>query len=187
MIPSRQPTLFNDFQLRLIEPDDAPGVADYYQRNEPSHREWSPVAPPEFFTSEYQRNRIAAHVDRRERGEEFRFAIVPRNDTERVIGLITLSAIERGAFQNGRFGYSIDAEYYGKGIMTTALRAVIRWSFEELSLHRLEANIMPRNIASRRVLEKCGFTKFGHSPRMVNIKGVWEDHDLYMMLSDEFG
>ena len=47
---------------------------------------------------------------------------------------------------------------------------------EELGLHRIEANIMPCNLPSLGVAEKCGFVREGLSRKYLKINGVWEDH-----------
>ena len=176
-------------RVRSIEPDDVEAVTEYLARNIEFHREWSPIMPSEFFTVEYQRRRLEMWAEMRRQGTEYRFGIFiddpERGEADRLIGLISLR-VERGSFMNGRFGYSVDGQYTGRGIMTSTLRALMRYGFFQLGLHRLEANIMPRNVRSRRVLEKCGFTKFGFSPKMLLINGVWEDHDLYMILVDDF-
>lgn len=171
--------------LRLLEPDDAPALLAYYKRNEPHHRSWSPLPPTGFFNVDFQRRRLDASLRLRGEGREYRFGICSIQPEEELIGTITLTAIEYGAFQNGRFGYSVDALRQSRGIMTASLSALIRFAFTELDLHRVEANIMPRNTASRRVLEKCGFLHIGFSPRMLFINGAWEDHDMYMRLRDE--
>lgn len=170
--------------VRPFELLDAAALSAYHLRNEGFHREWSPIATAEFFTEEYQRARIGASRGLMEVGREVRFGIFAVQP-EHLIGTITLGAIERGAFHNGRFGYSIDGEWRRRGIMAVALTSVIGFAFDSLGLHRLEANIMPRNAASRGVLERCGFTCVGRSPRMLKINGVWEDHDMYMRLAEE--
>ena len=53
---------------------------------------------------------------------------------------------------------------------------VVRYAFAEAGLHRVEANVMPRNKPSLRVLEKNGFVNEGLSKYYLNINGVWEDH-----------
>ncbi len=53
---------------------------------------------------------------------------------------------------------------------------LIKYAFEELGLHRIEANVMPKNKASLRVLEKNHFVNEGISKYYLNINGVWEDH-----------
>ena len=71
------------------------------------------------------------------------------------------------------------------GVMVTeALRRLVEIAFHDLLLHRLEANIMPRNIPSLRVAEKVGFRSEGLSPRYLQVDGVWEDH-LHMVLLNE--
>ena len=60
--------------------------------------------------------------------------------------------------------------------MSAAVEMITKFSFEELGLHRLEANVMPKNKASLRVLEKNQFVNEGISKYYLNINGVWEDH-----------
>lgn len=174
--------ILGDLQARLIASDDAPALAEYYRRNREAHQPWTPIFPEEFFTERFQREKIAQYMQRHDQGQEYRFALVR---AEAIIGLINLNAVERGPFQNGRFGFSIDAGYESKGIMTSALRRIIEYAFSELGLHRLEANILPHNQRSRRVLEKCGFAKYGFSPRYLQINGAWEDHENYMLLNEQ--
>jgi ribosomal-protein-alanine N-acetyltransferase len=169
------------FQVRLFESGDVGQLADYYIRNRTYHHEWSPLAPEEFYTVEFQNTKFEQYRIQNEHGKEYKFGIFAE---ELLIGTINLNAVERGVFQNGRLGYSIDTEFAGKGIMTSAIQSVIQLAFNTIGLHRLEANIMPRNISSRRVLEKCGFQKFGFSPKYLRINNNWEDHDNYMILSE---
>ncbi len=60
--------------------------------------------------------------------------------------------------------------------MTEAVGKVVEYAFDVLGLHRLEANIMPRNKASLRVVEKLGFSEEGLSRKLLLINGRWEDH-----------
>ena len=57
--------------------------------------------------------------------------------------------------------------------------------FTEKRLHRIEANIIPRNIASIKAIEKAGFIYEGISKKYLNINGVWEDHLHYVLLNSE--
>lgn len=72
-------------------------------------------------------------------------------------------------------------EVLNKGIMTEALSVIIPIAFDELNLHRLEANIMPSNQASIRVVEKLGFYQEGYSKEYLFINGSWRDH-IHMVL-----
>jgi ribosomal-protein-alanine N-acetyltransferase len=68
--------------------------------------------------------------------------------------------------------------------MTEAIRKGIEIVFQECGLHRIEANILPRNLRSLRVAEKLGFVNEGLSRRYLCINGVWEDH-IHMALLNE--
>jgi ribosomal-protein-alanine N-acetyltransferase len=69
--------------------------------------------------------------------------------------------------------------------MTEALRSAAVFAFEELELHRLEAACLPHNRASIGVLERCGFQREGLGRRYLKIEGVWQDHLLLALLSDD--
>lgn len=106
-----------------------------------------------------------------------------------IAGRIALGNIERGPFQNGRFGYWIGAAFAGQGLMSEGLSLAVGHAFASaedggLGLHRVCANTLPRNIASRRVLEKVGFTREGLSEKYLQIQGVWEDHERWGMTAE---
>lgn len=81
-----------------------------------------------------------------------------------------------GAFCSAFLGYKLDKEYLNRGYMSMSVAMLIKYAFEELGLHRIEANVMPKNKASLRVLEKNHFVNEGISKYYLNINGVWEDH-----------
>ena len=101
-----------------------------------------------------------------------------------VIGSIALSNVVTGAFWSCFLGYKLDQEHGGRGYMTEAVKAVVEYGFETLKLHRIEANIMPRNAASIAVVTKCGFEYEGTARKYLKINGVWEDHAHYVVLNE---
>nr|WP_281170156.1 GNAT family N-acetyltransferase [Paenibacillus pinihumi] len=102
----------------------------------------------------------------------------------RIIGMIALSNIVRGPFQSCYLGYRLDQGEVNQGFMTESLARVIRYAFDELRLHRIEANIMPRNSASLKMVEKLGFSSEGLARKYLKINGIWEDH-IHMVLLNE--
>jgi ribosomal-protein-alanine N-acetyltransferase len=164
------------YTLRLLEPSDAAALLEYHVRNRDHLKPWTPIVPDGFFELNYQQRRIDHYIDLYKRSEEFRFVVL---DGKRFCASINMTAVEYNAFQNGRLGYSVDGEYTGKGIATEFIGKVCRYAFTQLGLHRLEANVMPRNVASQKVLRKCGFERIGYSPRMIEIAGRWEDHEMF--------
>ena len=63
---------------------------------------------------------------------------------------------------------------------------VCRFAFEDLKLHRLQISIIPRNTASRRVVEKLDLRMEGVAERYLQINGVWEDHCRYAITIEEW-
>ncbi|WP_306767434.1 GNAT family N-acetyltransferase [Hypnocyclicus thermotrophus] len=92
------------------------------------------------------------------------------------MGSIALSNIIRGAFQNAFLGYKLDKNEINKGYMSEAVNEIIKFAFDNLNLHRIEANVLPRNKASMKVLEKNGFILEGYSKDYLKIDDEWKDH-----------
>jgi ribosomal-protein-alanine N-acetyltransferase len=63
---------------------------------------------------------------------------------------------------------------------------VLQFAFETLRLHRIEVAIIPRNMASRRVMEKLGMRTEGVALGYLEINGEWEDHVRYAMTAEEW-
>jgi ribosomal-protein-alanine N-acetyltransferase len=101
-------------------------------------------------------------------------------------GEINLSSVQRGPFQGANVGYWIDEARAGNSYMSEAVVVLARHAFEHLALHRLEIAIIPRNSASRRVVEKLGLREEGTALRYLEINGVWEDHVRYAITAEDW-
>ena len=104
-----------------------------------------------------------------------------------IVGVVNLSQIFRRGFQNAYLGYYGMAASAGRGLMTEAVRLAARYAFDEIGLHRLEANIQPDNTRSLALARRVGFRREGFSPRYLRIDGVWRDHERWALLADEPG
>ena len=100
-----------------------------------------------------------------------------------IAGAINISHIVLGPLRSGYLGYCAFAGHERKGLMREGLQAVVRHAFKVLKLHRLEANIQPRNVASIALAKACGFKKEGFSPRYLKIGGRWRDHERWAILA----
>jgi ribosomal-protein-alanine N-acetyltransferase len=67
--------------------------------------------------------------------------------------------------------------------MTEGLALAVRYAFEQLRLHRLEANIQPGNHASIGLVRRLGFRNEGYTPEMLFIDGAWRDHERWAITS----
>jgi ribosomal-protein-alanine N-acetyltransferase len=102
------------------------------------------------------------------------------------LGEVSLGSVQRGPFQMGYIGYWIDEAQAGHEYVPEGVVLMIRHAFEALQLHRLEAAIVPRNTASRRVAEKLGLREEGTALRFLQIQGVYEDHVRYAITIEEW-
>jgi ribosomal-protein-alanine N-acetyltransferase len=173
--------------LKVVGPAFAPQALEHYARNRAFLREWNPTPPEDFYTLRYHQERLQAELDLMRDGRLQRFWLFKKADVAfaTAIGNIAFNNIVRGAFQACHLGYQLDQREINKGLMTEALRRAIGFAFDELKLHRIEANIMPRNQRSRRVAEKLGFLEEGLARKYLKINGVWEDHIHYVLLNDK--
>jgi len=105
-------------------------------------------------------------------------------DTDKVIGDIWVYLIENDRMAS--VAIRVSRAYHGLGFGTEALRAMTRFCFENTELKRLWTEVDVRNIASQRILEKCGYTREGlvRQGKMVN---TWCDYYIYGILNtDEY-
>lgn len=167
-------------RMSLVQLDQGASelVADYVNRNRQFLDPWEPVRDETYYTADYQADILAKEATLIQQGQLFKVWMLY---DERIIGSISLSNIVRGAFQSCHLGYRMDGALVNQGLMTEGIQAVITYAFEELQLHRIEANIMPRNIASLKVARKLGFYEEGLAYKYLKINGFWEDH-IHMVL-----
>ncbi len=172
-----------DLVLTAAYPGLASKVLDYYIRNRKNLKVWEPLRHESFYTKKYQKSILRQGAVRAEAGSEYRFIIFEKKDIIRknAAGILSFSNIVKGSFLSCHVGYSIDGSLRDRGYMTQALEAGIDFIFNTIGLHRIEANIMPRNSASVKVVSKLGFMNEGISPKYLKINGVWEDH-IHMVL-----
>lgn len=112
-------------------------------------------------------------------------------DDGRLAGLFSLNEIVRGAFESAHAGWSVSADQMRRGLGTEGVRALLDIAFDEppagLGLHRVQANIIPRNAASLRIAEKVGLRSEGLALRYLRIAGRWEDHVMWAVTREERG
>ncbi len=164
--------------LRVLDAPDGAKVLDFFLRNKDFLKEWETAREDSFYTLDYQAEQLAEELRRAEEGRLFKVWLFEKADRnfERVIGSIALNDIVRGCFHSCFLGYRLDKGVTNRGYMTEGVEQVLFYAFNELKLHRIEANIMPHNAASLRVVEKLGFYNEGLATKYLKINGRWEDH-----------
>jgi ribosomal-protein-alanine N-acetyltransferase len=171
----------NNIHLKVLSPEDAEQVLDFYIRNKKHLKPFEPSRDDSFYTIESQRKMIVEHYNQFLNGSNISFGIYK---DEYLIGKIQLSNIVLGVFRNAFLGYAMDEKEQGKGYMKEAVTLVAEYAFNDLELHRLEATTLVDNIKSKSVLKACGFREIGTSEKYLFINGEWRDHSIFYNVRD---
>ncbi|MBN1597889.1 MAG: GNAT family N-acetyltransferase [Bacteroidales bacterium] len=111
--------------------------------------------------------------------------IVSTIKTNENIGLAGMS-LSADRFNYGELYYKIIPEQWGNGYATEVTKALIKFGFKTLKLHRIIAGVQTENTRSRRVLEKAGMTREGRHKKILPIRGEWKDNYHYAIVEDEY-
>ena len=173
--------------LRPLVAGDFNQWREVRRRNADWLLKWEPKPPPGNPDDTQNLAAFGARCGARQRewqlGTGYGFGIFVEG---RLAGEINVSGVQRGPFQNAYVGYWIDQDRAGQGYVPEALVTVARFAFEDVGLHRLQVAIIPRNRASRRVVEKLNLREEGVAIRYLAINGVWEDHIRYAITAEEW-
>jgi [ribosomal protein S5]-alanine N-acetyltransferase len=165
-------------RVRLAEPlpADRREFIELVEASVDLHRPWT--YPPADAAS-YRR------LLERNRSDGFYALLARRLADDAIVGLFEFSEVVRGSFQNAYLGYWAGAPYAGQGYMSEGMQLALRFAFNELRLHRVEANIQPANKRSLALARRAGFRREGFSPRYLKIGGRWRDHERWAILADD--
>ncbi|MBI5669977.1 MAG: GNAT family N-acetyltransferase [Chloroflexi bacterium] len=149
------------FRLRQITSADADAIIGLFGNPEVMRYSNSPPILTNEAAVEFI-NWLEGHFQHR---AALRWGITFRGD-DRVIGTCGFHFWD-AENRHTDIGYDLLPEYWGKGYMTEIVRVLVGWCFQNLNLHRIQADCTAGNIGSERVLEKVGFT----------LEGIWRERD----------
>lgn len=113
------------------------------------------------------------------------FWAITLNTDDTMIGSCTLWNFG-DEYRSAEVGYELGRAHWGQGITTEAVAAVVAYCFTELDLHRIEANPHASNTASKRLLQKLGFTHEGTLRERAYFQGHFDDQEYYGLLENEW-
>lgn len=119
-----------------------------------------------------------------EKKDNIDFAIVLKSENK-VIGGIS---IRKWNNENrcADIGYVLSPKYWNKGIITEAIKRIIKFGFDELNANRIEAHCDENNIGSYRAMEKAGMKYEGTLRQKVLMKGNYVNMKYYSILREEY-
>ena len=173
---------FGKYYMRILTPEDAEELTQYYIRNKEHLASFEPAREKEFYTVESQKSILNDNYTQFLNGTAIDFGVF---EEEKLIGKLRISSILYGVVKSGILGYSIDKEKEGQGIITSAVNLIIEYAFNELGLHRIEASVLVDNEKYKRVLNKCGFKELGLNEKYLFIDGIWRDHVTFFKINNK--
>lgn len=165
-------------RLRKISPEDVNEV--FALRSNPEVMRYIPR--PLAVTQQDALNHINVVNKGVEENTSINWAITLASD-DKLIGMICLIRMQPENFRT-EVGYILSPDYHQKGIMDEALKTVIKYAFEELKFHSLEALIDPENMASEQLLLKNNFVKEAHFKEKTFYNGVFLDDVIYSLINN---
>ena len=141
-------------------------------------------ASPPWTEMEQAHQCIARGQDGFATGSHFQFGIERRAD-HALVGICSLFSFNLPN-RRAEMGYALGRPFWGMGYMNEALHALVDHAFGPLNLHRLEADIDPRNHASAKTLERLGFQKEGYLRERWIVNNEVSDTAFYGLLCREW-
>ena len=167
-------------QLRMLRAADVPQL--YAQFSDPKvMRYWS--RSPLMRIEEAQT--LFEELDRGVGSGEFAQWAIARRSDDLMIGSCALFAHQQ-VHRRAAVGYALASAHWGQGYGHEALRLALNHAFDILELHRLEADVDPRNAASIRLLEKLGFVREGVLRERWHVGGEVQDSAIYALLAPDY-
>jgi ribosomal-protein-alanine N-acetyltransferase len=177
----RLPTIDTSrLSLRSIRTDDVDNFYAIYSNAEVM-RYWS--TPP--LPNREAASKLITEIDEGfKRRELLKWGIALRTD-DKLIGSVTIFHPEF-THRRAEIGYALGRPHWGKGYMQETLKAVLNYAFTVLNMHRIEADVDPRNTASIRTLERLGFQREGYLRERWQVNGEIQDAFFYGLLRPDW-
>lgn len=139
---------------------------------------WAPHA-----NAEVTRGLLEEWVENYRKQDYYHWAIEVKEDHALIgsIGILDVSELD----ECGEIGYCISKRWWGKGIMTEAVKALIAFAFQKIGLHRLEAYHSVNNPASGRVMQKAGMIFEGTARQKYKCRDGFQDSNFYAILNEK--
>lgn len=169
--------------LRICTKNDAMMVLDFYKRNYDDFAKYEPLTKSATTQLRFHEDLLKYEYDTFLKGTTIRFYIFEKHNPLKIIGTVSYRNIAKSYYSSCQVGYKMDQSYRRKGYMRETLELGNQLIFNELSLHRMEAIVMPDNAASIGLLEGLGFQREGLLHDKIFLNGRWEDHYLYALIN----
>lgn len=126
---------------------------------------------------------IFSGLDEKYKNQEYYNWVIELKETKDLVGMINFHVDNRN--ESVEFNYATDNRFWGRGIMTEALNAVTKFALEEMHVNRIQGGCVISNLASKRVIEKCGYEFEGVLKSYVKLRDGYHDMNMYSIINKE--
>ncbi|QSX04639.1 GNAT family N-acetyltransferase [Sedimentibacter sp. zth1] len=170
----------SDIEVRLIESKYAKELFDVISANKSHLRKWLSWVDTNRF--EDTKAFVEASMKQFASNDGFQAVIFYRKKLAGAIGYHKIDWIRKST----SIGYWLAEKYVGKGIMTKVCRKFVDYALEDLDLNRIEIRCAEKNLKSRAIPERLGFTNEGTIRDAEFLNGVFVNHVVYGILKSEW-
>lgn len=171
--------------LKLLNENYASMVLDFYQRNRDFFRPYEPQQSNQFYTIAFQESALRADNLLFLRASSLRYYIFEKNKEQNVIGTVSFYHLYHQPYASCKLGYRLDKDAQKNGFAYEALCFLIPKLIQDHKIYRIEADIMPNNISSIKLITKLGFSFEGIARDSCEISGKRENHLRFSLLSTD--
>lgn len=171
--------------LAVCGEEQAAQILRFITENRAAFEPWEPLHSPLFYTEEYQRRTLRAEFKQTLQACHVRYYLSLKSSPEEIMGTVSFSHIHNIDDKSCKLGYKIAYSHQRQGYAREALSFLLPVFGKEQELHRIEADIMPANTASLRLIESLGFSCEGIARSSHEVRGRWEDHARYAFILDD--
>ena len=168
--------------MRQLKRADARIVRDFYAKNAKEFSRYEPLTIDNAGNINYHATMLEYEEEYFREKTMCRYYMFEKNNPLTIVGTVSFRGISQNYYKCATLGYKVDRDYRRRGYAAEAIERGVVIMDEELGLHRIEATVMPDNIASINLLAKLGFEREGLMRDKFKLNGVWEDHYLFAFI-----
>lgn len=163
--------------LRRIEPEDAEAML--FLRSNPTIMQYLDREPAQTIGEAAFFIRMITEAQERNEGINWGISLA---DDPRLIGTIGFWRLMKEHYR-AEIGYLLHPDFWGQGLVSEAMTAVMNYGFDVMKLHSVEANVNPDNKASVRILQKAGFVQEAYFRENYYFRGRFLDSLIFSKLA----
>lgn len=165
--------------LKVLDERYVIPLLNFLESSRLSFEKYEAMKAPLFYTIPFQEHILKSEYEASKQKNYLRYYIFEKENEAKIIGTVSFGNILPEPYLSCNIGYKISSSHSHKGYCTEAAAAAMAAAYSYLNIHRINAFVQEGNLASVRVLEKCGFVLEGKCIKNIRVNGEWTDHLLY--------